>query len=151
STESFAAAYGTTYYFNPDGTPSCSIRGKGPQQFTFRTDEAHEIYPTCFSYSFVNNQKVVTTSNPSELLVGSPQFTVRDTTVHTAIGRVVERSKGSPIPGTGSLSERASFSYDALGHPISVTRFKNPGTSSGGVTTRWHYDSLGWMTKLEEP
>src|SRR5262249_51258900 len=31
STDSFAAAYGTTFTFNADGTPACVIRGSGAQ------------------------------------------------------------------------------------------------------------------------
>ena len=43
------------------------------------------------------------------------------------------------------------FSYDALGHRTSMTRYKDPANKTGAVTTTWHHNSLGWVTKLEEP
>ncbi len=43
------------------------------------------------------------------------------------------------------------FGYDALGHMTSMTRYQDATNQTGAVTTTWHYDSLGWMTKLEEP
>ena len=56
ASQSFQTAYGTTYYFNADGTPSCSIRGSGVQAATATTvDEINEIYPTCFGISFGNS------------------------------------------------------------------------------------------------
>ncbi len=72
-----------------------------------------------------------------------------NTIARTAIGRIIEHSKKSRA--LGLVLERAALSYDALGHLTSMTRYQNPELQSGAVTTRWHYDSLGWMNKLEEP
>jgi len=70
STQSFATAYGTTRYFNADGTPSCVIRGNGPQPFTMVTDELHEIYPTCVQHAFQGNAEVVSVQDAASLLTG---------------------------------------------------------------------------------
>ena len=45
----FATAYGTTYNYNTDGTPSCVVRGRGVQPASAGVDETNEVYPTCFS------------------------------------------------------------------------------------------------------
>jgi RHS repeat-associated protein len=148
SNESVDIAFGTTYYFNPDGTPKCWIRGIGPSPFTNVTDELEQMYPTCFARSFRDNKEHIAVQDAASLLSTSPQAGVSGTLVRTAIGRVIERSKTT---SGGTVIECASQSYDTLGHLTSMTRYQNPSTQSGAVTTRWHYDSLGWMTRLEEP
>ncbi len=67
STDSFATAYGTTYYFHADGTPQCSVRGTGLQP-TSRTDEANEIYSACFSHTFADNTEFVSSQDAASLL-----------------------------------------------------------------------------------
>jgi RHS repeat-associated protein len=148
ATDNPGTAYGTTHFFHADGIPECSIRGQGPQQTTSLTDEAKEIYPTCFGHTFENNQEIVSLRDAASLLPTSPQAAVVNTIVRTAIGRLIEHSTRLQL---GPALERTTLSYDAFGHTTSVTRYQNPVTQSGAVTARWHYDSLGWMNRLEEP
>lgn len=148
STDNPATAYGTTYYFYADGRPECLVRGPGLQQHSTFTDEPREIYPSCFSHSFEQHQELVTFRDAASLLPTSPQANVVTTSVRTAIGRLLEHST-SRQPGT--VWERITLSYDPLGQMTSMTRYRDPITSSGAVTTRWHTDSLGLVNRLEEP
>src|SRR5262249_53238695 len=162
STDSLAAAYGTTFTFNADRTPSCSIRGTGPQPQTnvaagslwpYQTVEANEVYPTCVRRVFENNEEIVQARDAASLLDGSPQANVTRQNTSSAIGRRLRSrtltlgTDGSP----GTVHEHTAFGYDALGHLTSMTRYQAPANLTKSVTTTWHYDSLGWMTKLEEP
>lgn len=70
STQSFSGAYGTTRYFNVDGTPSCFIRGNGLQAFTNATDEVHETYPTCLQHQFTSHTEVLSEQDADSLLAG---------------------------------------------------------------------------------
>jgi len=106
-TQSFAAAYGTTRYFNADGTPSCAIRGTGVQPFTRATDELNQVYPTCVQRSFQNNLEVVEVRDAASLLVKSPQDGVRKSSVLTASGRIIERSTWQDTKDGAKRLERA--------------------------------------------
>src|SRR5262249_57205624 len=47
SSQNPATAYGTTYFFNPDGTPLCSVRGKGQQAaIPGSVDANNVVHPT---------------------------------------------------------------------------------------------------------
>lgn len=150
STDDDSTTYGTSRYFNTDGTLSCSIRGKGRQPFVDHpiTDEVNEVYPTCVSRRFANNAEIVDTRDAASLLSGSEQYGTVHHTQYTAIGRpVVASTEGG---GSWGVLERSTFAYDALGRMTVMTRFANAAVATGGTSTTWHYDSLGWMTKLEE-
>jgi hypothetical protein len=152
--------YGTTYYFNTDGTPSCSIRGKGLQPLTDGngltvTDETNERYPTCFDHVFLDNTERVSTTDADAMLPGSPQASVIESTFFTAIGRPIQ----AVTYRAGVPQERSAFAYDVLGHMTSMTRYQDPMPLSSSalsagfnpVTTIWHYDSLGQVLELDEP
>jgi RHS repeat-associated protein len=149
STQSFATAYGTTRYFNADGTPSCVIRGNGPQPFTMVTDELHEIYPTCVQHAYQDNAEVVSVQDAASLLTGSPQAGVMKSSYSTAIGRTTARSTWQG----GARLEHATLGYDGLGHLTRMTRYQDPASTAGArpVTSSWHYDSLGQILELDEP
>lgn len=151
--------YGTTARFNPDGTPSCLIRGKGIQPPTnvaaganwpYRTDETSEVYPTCFRRVFARNSELLLTRDAASLLTGSPQAGVVRETLRSALGWILESETFTEGVGNGN-HERARFGYDVLGHLISMTRFQDPGLLSGPIATTWHYDSLGQVLELDEP
>ncbi len=163
STDSFATAYGTTYTFNADGTPACAIRGTGVQP---QTNVAAGLTGLTRPSRPV---KCIRSARPARLpdqsgdrasarcriaAEGSAQVRVTKQDTYSAIGRLL-RSRTVTVAsgGPGSpLHEEAAFGYDALGHLTSMTRYQNPGGHPANrVTTTWHYDSLGWMTKLEEP
>jgi len=145
STDNDTTTYGTTQFFNTDGTLSCAVRGKGKQLNTF-LDEVNETYPTCFDRRFENDAEIVDTRDAATYAAGSDQFGTIMHTQYTAIGRTVLTS----TEGSAGQLERATFAYDAFGRMTVMTRFANPNSAAGGTTTTWHYDSLGWMTKLEE-
>ena len=76
STDSFETAYGTTYNYNTDGTPSCFVRGPGTQPVTFSVNETTEVYPTCFNHGFLNSQEFQDRGE-SELVPGRQQSSVQ--------------------------------------------------------------------------
>ena len=74
-----------------------------------------------------------------------------------ATGRTLEsrtiiprRRGGGPHGGGGSVLEDVVFSYDALGHRTTMTRYQDANNQAGPVTTTWHTDSLGWVTKQDK-
>src|SRR5262249_54139153 len=86
STDDGSKAYGTSYFFNPDGSPSCFVRAKGPQHQTpaiATTDEPSERYPTCYSQSFANFQQTFAVRDAASLLASSAQFGVSRTATLT--------------------------------------------------------------------
>ena len=151
STQSFATAYGTTRFFNVDGTPSCFVRGNGQQprlpRYLAATDEIHEIYPTCFQHAFQDNTEVVSVQDPASLLAHSPQDGVIKSSYATAIGRLVTRSTWQ---GATRL-EHATFAHDRLGRQTSMTRYQDAAAMAKPVTSSWHFDSLGQLLELDEP
>jgi RHS repeat-associated protein len=154
STDSFATAYGTTRFFNTDGTPSCFVRGNGPQGFTTATDEANERYPTCVSRYFRMNREFVDTQDAASRLPGSPQAGVVQESTYSAIGQLLERATYGSDPLTGNLmatEEDALFGYDRLGHLVRMMRRYQVPQSTIAVATTWHYDNLGRVIELEEP
>src|SRR5678815_3032907 len=147
-------AYGTTRYFNADGTPSCFIRGNGLQPFVpspgtavVKTNETSEIYPTCFSRTFQNHTEVVSVRDAASLLDQSPQQDVVKTSYLTATGRLSARATWQ---GSNRV-EYAAFSHDRLGHMASMTRYQDAAAGANPVTTTWHTDSLGQLLELDEP
>jgi RHS repeat-associated protein len=156
SIDSVETAYGTTHYFNTDGTPSCFIRGKGKQAFTSWTDEVNEVYPTCFARVFENNYEKKIVLDASSRLPGSPQQGVSRAEYLTAIGRPVQRVT---FDSRLRALERLTFTHDMLGNVTSMTRYEDPkratasepGPGSNPVTTKWRYDSLGWIIERDQP
>ncbi|NPD25809.1 hypothetical protein HPP06_20560 [Corallococcus exiguus] len=142
-----ASAYGTTYFFNLDGSPSCSIRGNGPQAYSTTTDLATERIPTCYSRSFADHLETVNVSDASSLTSTSPQAGVIRSATMTAGGRVLSRST---VKGTARL-EHATLAYDRLGQLTGMTRYLDPVGLTGAVTTAWTYDSFGQRLQWQEP
>lgn len=155
SSQSFATAYGTTQYFNADGTPSCFIRGRGQRAFTRMTDEVNEVYPTCFkrTYEFNNSTEVNSVQGPDSLLPGSSQAGVKQLTAVTALGRPLVQSivQTDSNGGVTNVLERMHFAHDPKGRITILRRFQNPNAVTNPVDTIWHYDSLGQVTELDEP
>jgi len=152
STDSFASAYGTTRYFNGDGSPNCFVRGAGLQTLTSVTNEASEIYPTCFSHGFLNNEEYVFAQLPDSLLRGSPQEGVGKESDYTASGRLIRRETWGWDASTNPVQiEKATFGYDALGHLTNMTRYQDAAAGANPVSSSSHYDSLGWLLEFDEP
>jgi YD repeat-containing protein len=153
STESMGTAYGTSRFFNTDGTPSCVVRGNGPQAFTAVTDEVNERYPTCVTRFFGNNREFVDTRNAASLLAGSAQAGVVHESTYSAIGQLLERATYKSDASTGDLIkiEGAQFGYDRLGDLIRMARYQDPQSETTVAVTTWHFDTLGQMLELDEP
>jgi len=156
ASESFGTAYGTTQHFNIDGTPSCSIRGKGiqpptnlnfPNIWPYVTDEANEVYPTCFRHGFELNTEFTETRDAASLLTGSPQFGQQNEATRSAIGRVLTRRS---FTGSSHIHEYMAFDYDALGQLTGMKRYQDPFFIIDPVITSWHYDSLGQVVELDD-
>ncbi len=142
STDSFATAYGTTQHFNGDGTPSCTIRGRGVQGLGGGTNETQERYPTCYGRSFFGNKEIVVARDAlTNLGVNQMEREAK----FSAIGRLLESSTTNAGVSRFEFSE---YAYDGLGHMKSMTRFQTP--AGNPVATTWHYDSLGQVIRLEE-
>jgi hypothetical protein len=160
STDDFSNAYGTTQHFNADGTPTCTVRGYGIRPRLDATDETIEHYESCVSRVFVANREVIRTRDASSLLTGSPQSNVMQLSHYSAIGRLLERVTSQPNLSQ-PFADAMEFGYDVLGHLTQMKRFQDPldryrlppSSSDPGspVTTKWRYDSLGQVTKLEVP
>lgn len=159
SIQDFATAYGTTQFFNPDGTLLCSVRGNGRQTsipgtvdannvIHPATDESNELYPTCVQRTFQSNTAVVTLRDASSYLAGSPQQGVANTSYLSATGRVITRSTWG---NDQTLLEHATLAYDRLGRLTQMTRYQDASGATKPVTSSWHYDSLGQLLTLEEP
>jgi RHS repeat-associated protein len=140
-------AYGTTYFYNDDGSPFCAIRGdQFPERSTF-TDERAQRYPTCFNRFFGQNKEFVDIGAPDALLPGSPQEGTFTEVVSDATGRVLERDV---VDGTGSITDQVVYSFDALGHLNQMGRVDRAHPQAMS-TTRWHFDNLGQTLSLQEP
>ena len=142
-----ATAYGTSRFFNDDGSLLAEIRGPGPQAYSLIPDPAHEIYPTVFGHTFDNHVETTSVKTADALTTGAPQESVYRQAVSTGIGRVLARStyqNNSPV-------EAAAFSYDLLGNQSSLVRYGDPVNGLNLVTWSWQFDSLGHVTSLSEP
>jgi YD repeat-containing protein len=155
SDQNATTAYGTTHFFNTDGTPSCSIRGRGkqprPTAFPAATNEASEFYPTCFTRTFGNQVETFTVRDAASLLAGSPQAGVVKMSLVTAVGRLLGRTTFQGGFQNSNRIEHADFTHDRLGRLTSMTRYQNAAASTNPVTTRWHFDSFGQVLQLDEP
>jgi RHS repeat-associated protein len=152
STDDRISDYGTTFNYNTDGTPNCLVRGRGVLPITVGTvDESQELYSTCFSRTFANNREVQLRNDADSFLADSPQFGVTSRSTLNATGRLLERDTFQNGNNGTTILKDVAFGYDSLGHLTSMTRYLNPANKAGPVTTTRHYDSLGWMTRLEEP
>jgi RHS repeat-associated protein len=150
SDQSFSTAYGTTYYFNTDGTPKCFIRGRGQQAFVTEINESIERYPTCMGRNFAGNREI-------DQVTDTANASVTHFSTYDAIGRLVNRSTAvsSVDVNTGDVStvrnEAADFSYDRLGQPNRMVRYGNAESFTLPVAMTWNYDSLGQVLELHEP
>lgn len=150
-TESANTAYGTSYHFNIDGSPSCFVRGRGPHAYTKVTDETTETYPTCLHRYFAANKELVDVRDAASLLSGSPQAMTFEETAYSAIGQALDRSTFlADFDGVSHRLEQVQFGYDALGHLTRMIR-KDVAHPPASVTTTWHYDNLDRVIGLEEP
>src|SRR5690606_17530889 len=52
ASESPATAYGTSRYYQTDGTPNCFVRAQGPHALTAVSDPSTETFATCFYHGF---------------------------------------------------------------------------------------------------
>jgi len=147
STQNSSTAYGTTSYFNADGTPSCTIRGRGPQAFSKITDEATERYPTCVDYSYALGRVTTVKHAPDSLLAGSPQMGLTRHQITGGTGQAIARFTVQ----NGTTLEYASFGRDRLGNLTSVVRYQDPSAGDSSVTWTWRFDSLGRVLRLTEP
>ncbi len=155
STQNPATAYGTTYFYNADGTLEAAIRGHGKQAMPGAmfgsTDEAAERYPTFFKHDWVDGRRVETVYEADALLTGSAQYGVFRLSRLTAIGRL----QSSETWSSSSRLEHVEHAYDLLGNRISMTRYRLPGSAtiapSEPVKWSFGYDSLGRLLRHQEP
>jgi RHS repeat-associated protein len=140
-------AYGTTYYFNADGSPLAEIRGSGPQSVIGVSNAATDTFPTLFKHTFTAHQEKVTTYAPDALTPSTPQTAVAHEATLTAIGRVIARST---FLGTTRL-EYAELAYDLFGRQTLLKRFAMPANASNPVEWTWAFDSVGQLLGAAEP
>jgi len=143
-----ATAYGTSRFFDEDGSLHAEVRGPGaqPYPYIFTPDPANEIFATLYWHIFDNHVETTGVRTPDSFVTGSPQESVYREAVSTGIGRVLSRStyQNGPI-------ERADFAYDILGNQVTIDRYGGPADGTSRVTWSWQFDSLGHVTSLSEP
>ncbi|RKG91898.1 hypothetical protein D7V88_08270 [Corallococcus terminator] len=147
ASQNAATVYGTSAFFNLDGTLSCSIRGNGPQAYTTTPSLGTELLPTCYSRTFANHLETVSLQDAVALTSTSPQVNVLRSSTMTATGRILSRStirSGTPL-------EHATFTYDRLGQATGMTRYLDPVGLTGPVTWSWVFDSFGQRVQWQEP
>ena len=142
-----ASAYGTTRYFDQDGSLWLEIRGNGPQPFTTAPDATKELFPSQYRHTFANHLETTTTQEADSLTTGSLQFGVIRQASSTAIGRVLSRSTTQ----NGARIEFETFGYELLGHQTALTRFQDASGGNNPVSSSWKFDSLGQILELDEP
>jgi RHS repeat-associated protein len=151
SSQSSSTAYGTSLYYNIDGTPYCKLRGNGQQNRPHSgvnvTNESQELYQTNYTAGVAGGQWVVGFINADANLNGSPQYGVVTTTAYSATGRPLTRATTQ----NGTNLDLVSIAHDTLGRMTSMTRYHDPATQSNPVTTTWHYDSFGNLIELDVP
>ena len=114
------------------------MRGPGTQPVTFSVNETTEVYPTCFNHGFLNNKEFQDRGESNSFLAGSNQAFNFTRTMLNATGRVLERGTLHNTGTSFTVLDKAVFTYDALGHRTSMTRYKDPANKLGAVTTTWH-------------
>lgn len=147
TTQAEATAYGTSHHYLTDGTPSCSIRGRGPLPYSAVTDEATEKYPTCYERAFDNHQETMGVRLPDSLLPGSLQAGVVRRVTRTAIGRVLSRQT---YQGATRI-EYSDYLQDGLGNNIRIRRYGKPAAALDAVTWSARFDNVGQQRRLDEP
>ncbi|MEO6776812.1 MAG: FG-GAP-like repeat-containing protein [Kofleriaceae bacterium] len=147
ASQSEATAYGTSRFFDADGSLSTEIRGPGPQPYRLVPDPANEIYATGYWHTFDNHLETTGVKTADALTIGTPQESVYRQATSTAIGRVMWRSTYQ----NNNRIEYASFAYDLLGNQRSLVRYQDPLNAANPVTWSWQFDSLGQVTSLSEP
>mgnify|MGYP000650346568 CR=1 FL=1 len=141
-----APSYGTTYFYNDDGTPQCFVRANRNPPRTAVTDEVTQRYPTCFGRTFEANQEVLTVSAADALLPGSPQAGGYTRATRDGSGRVVKRV----VSGGTAQSDAVEYAYDRLGRMARMYREDTSVLPPRAAVTVWHHDSLGQLVELDE-
>ncbi|RYZ42418.1 MAG: hypothetical protein EOO71_07965 [Myxococcaceae bacterium] len=147
ASQNAATAYGTTAFFNLDGTPSCTLRGNGPQAYTTTPDQGAELLPTCYSRTFANHLETVSFRDTAALISTAPQVNVMRSSTLTAVGRMLSRTTTK----SGTPLEHATFTHDRLGQMTGMTRYLDPVGLTGPVTWSWVQDSFGQRLSWQEP
>ncbi|MDC8016241.1 RHS repeat domain-containing protein [Tahibacter soli] len=152
STDPGLTAYGTTHFFNADGSPFCDVRGAGMRQpkSAWQTDESQQIYPTCYTRTYQSYRRTDAVQPADALLPGSAQAGVTWATTVSATGRPLVRTVTRATGGLWTVLEKTQFTSDALDRLVKMRRYRNPGAETEPVDTAWHYDSFGLATRIEE-
>lgn len=147
STQDGKTAYGTTQYFNQDGTLDVAIRGMGAQLYSLIPDASVEKFPTVYSHTFAGYQETTLTQTADALTATSPQFGVSHQTVLTATGRELSRSTWQ----SSTRLEYAELAHDRLGQLTGMTRYQDATTPAVPVAWTWQLDDVGDVLGLTEP
>jgi RHS repeat-associated protein len=147
STQDPSTAYGTTRFFNNDGSPRVFIRGRGLQAFTTVPDDPTERYPTLFTHTFDSHTESMSVQDAASLTSGTPQNGVVQAGIASATGQVLFRSTWQ----NGTRLEHEAFSYDRLGQLATMIRYQDAVGGTNPVQWSWQKDSLGQVLGLSEP
>ncbi|WP_158625570.1 RHS repeat-associated core domain-containing protein [Corallococcus carmarthensis] len=147
ASQNAATAYGTSAFFNVDGSPSCTVRGNGPQAYTTTPNVGTELLPTCYSRSFANHLETVSFRDTASMVSTAPQVNVLRSSTLTAVGRMLSRTTTK----SGTPLEHATFTYDRLGQLTGMTRYLDPVGLTGPVTWSWVQDSFGQRLSWQDP
>jgi RHS repeat-associated protein len=147
ATQDRATAYGTTRYFNRDGSLWVEVRGRGPQPLSTVPDAAREHYPTLYQHAFASHAESLTVQGPDALAPNSPQYGLVHEAIASATGQVLSQSSRRGIVPL----EHAEYGYDRFGQQTKLTRYGGVAAQAGAVEWSWQFDSVGQMLRLTEP
>ena len=140
-------AYGTSRFFDRDGTLMSEIRGLGPQPYSTTPSASVERFPSTFRHTFTNHVETTVSQAADGLTTGAQQYGVTREATSTAIGRVLTRSTWQ----NGTRLEHEALGYDQLGQFSTFIRYQDAAGASNPVTTSMQLDSLGQILWLNEP
>jgi RHS repeat-associated protein len=143
-----APHYGTTYFYRPDNSLRCAVRGRGDQTTVgsaTTTDSSQARYASCTDRLFTAHQARLRAWEPDQnLATGTGAYEER---VVTGAGRRIEESRHTAT----TVLELMQLGYDPLGNNTTITRYSAPATPSGAVTWTTSYDSFGVARTVNEP
>jgi RHS repeat-associated protein len=143
-----APHYGTTYFYRPDNSLRCAVRGRGDQTTvgsSTTSDSTQARYASCNDRVFSAHQARLRAWEPDQnLATGAGAYEER---VMTGAGRRIEESRHTAT----TVLELMQLGYDPLGNNTTITRYSAPATPSGAVTWTTSYDSFGAARTVSEP
>jgi YD repeat-containing protein len=139
-----STAFGTSTFYNPDGTPYVAVAYNG---FHFGTmSDTGDGLVTSFSHGYSNHTEEFLIAKADANVLSGPQAGVSTVIARTAIGRRISSSTGDV-----NVMEYSEYTEDPFGRLTSMIRYVDPVGQANPVVTRWTNDSLGHVLETQPP